>query len=261
MTAQKTLRATFNQNTENYNRFRPHYPAELFIKLIHDCQLSDQSKLLEIGPGTGQATLPLAALGCDITAVELGADLADKAREVLIDFKNVKIITGAFEEVELPANHFDLIYSATAFHWINPEVKFTKTASLLKPGGCLAIIHTEHASDEIGDDFFKASQSVYGRYFPHKPPDFYPPKISELKPPEINNSIFELQSFTTFPITISYTAKDYAGLLSTYSPIISLPDDRHQGFLNSIESLIDSLFGGSIDKHFAMTLTIAKRKD
>jgi SAM-dependent methyltransferase len=261
------LKTTFNKDAERYHNYRPHYPQALFDKLIHDTNLTPSSRLLEIGPGTGQATESMAKYGCDITAIELGSDLADKARSVLKKYQNVKVLTGAYEDTELPSSYFDLIYSATAFHWIQPEVRFKKSAELLKPGGYLAVIYSEHVSDEKGDKFFFASKPIYEKYTSEDSPvntneSFSLPKIDQLKPrPPIDSSLFEFESFTVFPVTITYSAYEYAELLNTYSPTIALPPDRREKFLVAIENLINNEFDGSTARHFAMTLAIAKKKD
>lgn len=258
------LRTTFNEDAERYDRFRPHYPSQIFDKLISDTGISPASSLLEIGPGTGQATKPLARLGFAITAIELGAALAEKTRHSLRQYDNVRIVAGSFEDADLPAASYDLIYSATAFHWVKDEYKFTKTAELLKDQGYLAIIHTEHVSDDAGDTFFHASQPLYDRYTSsepaHTPEAFRLPVTSDLKPPYIDESLFSKKDFYVFPVTISYTAAGYAGLLSTYSPIIALASSKRQQFLRGIEQLINDKFGGSIQKRLAFTLAIAQKK-
>src|SRR3989344_4893464 len=117
MIGDSELKKTFDSAAELYQLARPHYPEELFNILVEKAGLLPGSHLLEIGPGTGQATKPLAERVYAITAVELGKELAAVARTELKQYPQVEIITGAFEDVELPANSFDLVYSATAFHW------------------------------------------------------------------------------------------------------------------------------------------------
>jgi len=260
-----SLRITFNDDVERYHAMRPHYPAALFEKLIADTHLSARTELLEIGPGTGQATQSLAKRGYRITAVELGDELAAKAREALADFSHVEIITGAFEDIDFPATQYDLIYSATAIHWIKPEFKFVKPHKLLKPGGHLAIIHTEHVSDEAGDTFFFASQPIYQKYHAKDKPinkqgDFTLPRLKNLQPPEkIDAALFSLESFTVFPMTLSYSSQEYIDLLATYSPHLALPEDKRAAFLREIKELIANDFGGKMTKHYGMTLTITKK--
>src|SRR5580693_9188175 len=118
MGGEMRLRTTFDSVPELYQKARPNYPDELFDDLIQSTELPSGARLLEIGPGTGQATISLAKRGYDITAIELNEGMAKVARRELSDYKNVQVITGSFEETEFPAGSFDLIYAASAFHWV-----------------------------------------------------------------------------------------------------------------------------------------------
>jgi SAM-dependent methyltransferase len=145
------LRLTFNQDAERYDRARPGYPAGLFDDLAELTSIGPGSRVLEIGPGTGQATRPLAERGCRVVAVELGADLATLARRNLAGFPSVDVVNAAFEDWPLPAEPFDLVLAATAFHWIDPSVRVDKVADALGPGGFLATVSTHHVAggDEV----------------------------------------------------------------------------------------------------------------
>jgi ubiquinone/menaquinone biosynthesis C-methylase UbiE len=260
MNANNTLKRTFDEVALLYNEARPRYPDELFVKLIETTGLQPDSKLLEIGPGTGQATTPLAKKGFEITAVELGAGLAAIARHELQDYKNVQIIVGAFEEIALQERSFDLVFAATSFHWIDPSIRFVKIHDLLKRSGHLAIIHTHHISDEKGDAFFNASQPIYDKYDftdKHKKPEFLPHK--DLKPTEIDESLFRLKYFQSFPVIITYSAKKFVQLLNTYSNHLVASEQVQQAFYGEMEALINERFQGAIDKHFSMSLTIAEK--
>lgn len=254
------LRRTFDRQALLYDKARPTYPLDLFDKMIEVTGVAPGDHLLEIGPGTGQATQPLAAKGYRITGVELGEHLAEVARHKLRHYPGINIITSTFEKAELPAHEFKLAYSATAFHWLKPEVKYRKTHTLLAPGGYLAIIHTNHVSDEKGDAFHTASQSIYDKYWPRgdKPAPILP-RASELKPPDdLDESLFKWVHFQTFPVIIDYTAEQYMELRNTYSPTLSLPDDKREAFLTELGELIDRDFDGHRIKHFAMSLAIAQ---
>jgi ubiquinone/menaquinone biosynthesis C-methylase UbiE len=260
------LKTTFNGAAEAYNTYRPHYPDELFTKLATDTHLSAQSRLLEIGPGTGQATEPLARRGYDITAVELGEHLAAKARAVLGKYRCVNVITGAFEEVDLPDRYFDLVFSATAIHWIRPEYKFAKPHRVLKQNGYLAIIHTEHISGGESDAFHRASQPIYDKYTTSNSPvgkasDDTLPSIADLKPSDVDTKLFSLESFTTFPVVHTYTAEAWTGLVGTYSPTLAMPGAKRQAFLAELADLITTTFHGTMERRFGMTLAIYKKKN
>ena len=183
----------------------------------------------------------------------------------MASYPNVRIITGAFEDVSLPSKNYDLVYSATALHWIKPEFRFSKPHKILKTNGYLAIIHTEHVFDEVTDKFFFVSQPIYQKYHAIGKPvdkqgDFTLPRLKDLRPPEkIDTELFASESFTVFPMTLSYSSQEYVDLLATYSPHLALAEDKRAGLLTEIKALIDHDFGGHIMKHYGMTLTIAKK--
>jgi ubiquinone/menaquinone biosynthesis C-methylase UbiE len=258
MTENNSLKHTFDEVALLYNEARPGYPDELFSALIDVTNLHRGSKLLEIGPGTGQATKPLAKKGFDITAIELGRSLAEVAKYELRDYDNVQIVTGSFEEIKLPTTSFDLVFAATSFHWIEPSLKYLKTREALKSKGHLAIIHTNHVSDEKGDTFFNASQPIYDRYDftdKHRKPEL--PKSKDLKANDIDESLFRLIHFQLFPVIVTYSAKNFVRLLGTYSNHLAAGKKTQQAFFDEIEGFIDHKFQGKIDKHFSMSLTIA----
>lgn len=255
-----SLRHTFNEVASLYNQARPRYPDDLFSALIDATKISGDAKLLEIGPGTGQATKSLAEKGFDITAIELGEALAEIAKHELSDYKNVQIIKGAFEEITLPSASFDLVFAATSFHWIDPSLKFTKTHEVLKTKGHLAIIHTHHTSDENGDRFFNVSQSIFGRYDftdKHRKPEL--PKNKDLQPDDMDERLFRLVNFKLFPVVITYSAKSFVQLLGTFSNHLAATKEVQDAFFEEIENLINDKFQSKIDKHFSMSLTVAEK--
>jgi len=178
----------------------------------------------------------------------------------LKQYPNVKILQGSFEDTNLPENTFDLVYAATAFHWVKPEYRFSKTHRILKSVGYLAIIHTEHMSDSAGDEFVLASQPIYNRFFSQDELSFRLPRADEIKPWKVDENLFTPILFKLFPLSISYTANEYTKLLSTYSPNRTLRPEIREKFLESIAELINDQFGGRITKHFAMTLNLATKK-
>lgn len=253
-------RASFDRVAESYNRVRPRYPEELFNALELEAGLEEDDRLLELGPGTGQATLSLARRGYKIHAVELGEEMARVARRELADYPRVKVITGSFEQTELAELEYALVYSATAFHWISPEAKFSKPHRLLRAGGHLAIIHTRHLSAGMEDEFFRASQPVYAKYEQVRERVKTPlraPQPEEILPAPLDESLFRLTHFQSFPVTLHYTAKRYCELLSTYSPQLLLPEAEREAFLGEMRELILAEFDGHIARDFGMSLTLA----
>src|SRR6266508_3421766 len=140
------LRATFDEAAERYDRARPGYPPAVFDDLAELAGVGPGCRVLEIGCGTGQATVPLAERGCQIVAVELGAGLATIASRNLARFPDARVVVAAFEDWPLPSAPFDVVVAATAFHWIDPAVRVAKAADALRPRSrCAATSSTARA--------------------------------------------------------------------------------------------------------------------
>jgi SAM-dependent methyltransferase len=253
-------RSTFNQAAELYDRARPGYPPALFDDLAELAGIGPGSRVLEIGPGTGQATVPLAERGCRVVAVELGADLAAVARRNLARYRRVEVVTAAFETWPLPAEPFDMVLSATAFHWIDPAVRVTKSADALRPGGVLATIATHHVAG--GDAaFFNQAQACYERWDPETPPGGARlPAAAEVpsSSEELDRSHrFGPAMFRRYEWERPYTTAGYLDLLLTYSGHRDLDPASRAGLLDCIARLIDTGYGGRITKRYLTELRVA----
>ena len=146
------LRQTFDAAAARYDRVRPEYPGALFDDLVALAGLKSGDHLLEVGCATGKATRPLARRGYRITCVELGAELAAVARQNLTGLE-VEVVRAAFEQWRAP-HPFGLVYAATAWHWIDPAVRYQRAWQALRPGGHLALWAAEHVFPDGGDPFF-----------------------------------------------------------------------------------------------------------
>ena len=258
-----SLRQRFNEDAENYNRARPSYPAELFDDLVQLAGLGPGARILEIGCGTGQATAPLARRGFTIVAVELGEALADVARRNLAEFPAVQVINAPFEQWPLPAEPFDLVLSATAFHWIDPAIRVTKSADALRPSGSLAIITTHHIGGGPTASFFNDMQRCYEQWDPTTPSSLKIPTAADIPTDttELDNSgRFEPTVVRRYEWQQQYSAKTYIQLLETYSDQRARPPESGAELLKCIERLIDTSYNGSIQKPYMNELQLARRR-
>jgi SAM-dependent methyltransferase len=147
------LRRTFDSAADLYDSARPGYPDELFDDLVEMAGLERGARLLEIGCATGKATRPWLERGFSVVCVELGAQLAEKARQNLAAFP-VEIHVAPFESWEPEHDAFDLVYAATAWHWLDPAIRDRKAHGLLRAGGHLAFWSAGHAFPVGFDPFF-----------------------------------------------------------------------------------------------------------
>ncbi|MEV7069835.1 class I SAM-dependent methyltransferase [Streptomyces sp. NPDC091972] len=255
------LRETFDRAAELYDRARPGYPPALVAELARMTGLGPESRVLEVGPGTGQLTRDLARFGCHITAVELGAAMAAVARRRLGAFPRVDVRTAEFEGWPLPAEPFDLVACATAFHWIDPAVRVEKAADALRTGGRLAVVVTHHvAGGSTG--FFARAQECYERWDPATPPGLRLRSSSEIVPDteEFENCPrLRDVTVTRFEQDIPYTADQYIDVLLTYSGHRALDSTRRDGLLACLRDLIETRHGGRVTKRYLHELIVATR--
>jgi SAM-dependent methyltransferase len=253
------LRETFDAAAELYDRARPGYPPAMFSDLAELAHLAPGARVLEIGCGTGQATVPMAERGYAIVAVELGPGLAAVARRKLAAFASVTVVVSAFEDWPLPAQPFDAVVSATAFHWLDPATRVSKSADALRAGGALATVATHHIAGG-STTFFAKAQECYERWDPATPPglrlqpaDDIPFDTAELA----DSDRFGPPTFRRYEWQLTYSTSAYLDVLLTYSGHRLLPPDQRTGLLTCIAQLIDADYGGSITKRYLTELRVA----
>lgn len=134
------FRKIFDTIPEQFDKYRPRYSPELFASLIEYAEIGEGKTVLELGPGTGQATDPILGTGCDYNAIELGEHLYEKMKQKYGHYPNFHIVNDDFITHDFGGRKFDMIYSAATIQWIPEEIAFSKTFDLLKPGGTLAMI-------------------------------------------------------------------------------------------------------------------------
>lgn len=254
------LRETFNQDAERYDRARPGYPARIFDDLAA-AGVPPGGRILEIGCGTGQATGPLAERGYRVTAIELGAEMAAVARRNLARFDSVEVVTAAFEDWPLPGEPFDAVFSATAFHWVDPAVRVSKSADALCPGGLLATVNTHHVAGG-SEVFFAEVQRCYERFDPATPAGLRLEAGRDIAADDrelTSSDSFGPASFHRYEWEVPYSTGEYLDLLLTYSGHRALPDAQRIGLLDCIARLIDVHHGGRIVKRYMTELRLARR--
>lgn len=159
------FRKTFDQIPEHFDRYRPRYCEELFQELIMLCKVGPGKKVLEIRPGTGQATEPVLKTGCDYTAIELGENFTSFLRDKFGSYQNFHIINADFEKYDLGEGVYDLVYSAATIQWIPEEVAFPKIYRMLRPGGFLAMFMTRSDDRSADQSLTDKIDHVYEEHF------------------------------------------------------------------------------------------------
>ena len=252
------LRFMFNEDVLNYDKMRPTYVKELYETIIQFSNLDSNKNALEIGIGTGQATLPFLSTGCNLTAVELGEDMAKFSKDKFAMFQNFDVINSDFESANLENDGYDLIFSATAFHWIPQEVGYPKVFNLLKSGGVMALFwnHLSRTDEEL--DF--AIQEVYNKYKSAYESTIH--RFSEEKCFEIAETIkkygFVDVGYKLYYQTRFFDAPQYMSLLNTNSDHRARPKETRILLETELSNAINN-FGGKIEIKDTIDLYLARK--
>jgi SAM-dependent methyltransferase len=253
------LRHTFGSVAELYDRARPEYPDEVFDDLAALGGLEPGARVLEIGPGSGQATRELARRGYAVTGVELSPELAAAASR---NVPAAEIEVGDFERWEPEEVDFDAIAVFNAFHWLAPELRYTRTARLLRPGGALAVVFGVHVLPANGDPFFAEVQEDYDAVVPH-PDNKAPPAPEQIEgwwADEFRGSgFFDTVEERRHLQPITYTADKYVAVLGTFSDNLALPEEQRNELFRRIHARISARPGGTVTKHQLLLVTVGQR--
>ena len=254
-------RFTFDAVAELYDAVRPGYPEALVDRVSQAADLRAGDSILEIGSGTGKATKSFAERGFRVVALEPGANLIGVARRSLARFPNVEFIASTFEDWPLEPAKYKLVYAAQSFHWITPEVRFSKAALALAPGGILAVFGNTPLP--LASPLRNDVTPVYERCAPHLAgldlgPGWYRPGgvlaklFDELPPP------FDAPSHQGYSWSRSYTAASYVDELRTASAIQILPQTRREELFSGIEKAVVA-HGGNLEVQYETDLYMAMR--
>lgn len=263
MTDARELRWTFDTAADAYDAARPDYPPQLYDDLIAQTRLTPGAELLEIGCASGKATRPLLERGYSVLCVELGERLAERARRSLSGLP-FSVEVSAFETWAPPARRFELVYAATAWHWLDPDTAYPAVHSALKPGGHLAFWAAEHAFPEDFDPFFAEIQKVYDEIGESREGE-WPPALPE-HVPDRTREIAETGFFDTVAVSRyvwerSYTADEYIALLTTFSGHIAMAPEKREHLFEQIRLRIGRRADGRVRRHWLALMHVARRRD
>jgi len=256
---------TFDKVAAQYDRYRPTYPSELYRDLQAYHPYGQASLALEIGIGTGQATAPILAAGCHVTAIEPGGQLAAIAH-AKFPTERLNVINTVFEDYDAAESSFDLVYSASAFHWIPEEVGYPKVFRCLKPGGVFARFASHpYYLFEGQEALWEDIQCCYQRYMPDqlnagkaKASQRYDEAAAERR-----SALAEKYGFTDIATKmyyreVCYSSDEYMHRLAIESDKIAMEEKARRRLLADIKAVIDG-YGGQISVRDMIDLNLARK--
>lgn len=248
------FRKVFDTIPEQFDKYRPRYSAELFADLIEYAEIGPGKTVLELGPGTGQATDPILSTGCDYHAIELGEHLAEMMIRKYGEYPNFSIVNDDFITHDFGGQKFDMIYSAATIQWIPEEIAFSKTFDLLKPGGTLAMMLTRGDYKTPNEALYDKIQQVYSRYY--KPETEY--KNGAFKysnAPNYGYTGFEKREYYG---KREFTADEYVAFSGTHCDHIVIPEPYKSKLFDGLRKAVLEA-GDRIVFHDTFVLFLARK--
>jgi len=263
-------RGHFDDITQTYDKIRSGYPQELFADIFQYTNPTTTKSAIEIGAGTGKATQPILNANYNVTAIEISPNMATFLQESFSGNNNFTAVIAPFEEADLKENSYDLIYSATAFHWVDAEIGCPKAFRLLKSGGTFALFRYNMFPGS-NEELNEAIQTVYQQHYnSHYKSAKKPEKLSneELRQPDAIKRGFGFSDLSTYgfkDLTMklyeqerTFTASEYINLLETFSDHRQLPESNRAALFAGIKETIQN-HGNRHQLHYTYQLYMGRK--
>lgn len=256
-------RRVFGSDPEAYDRARPGHAERVYEILVERCGLGQGTSVLEVGPGTGQATRRLLELGADpLVAIEPNEDLARYLARSVGDRVEIRVIP--LEDAELRQSSFDLAAAASSFHWIDEETGLATLFDALRPGGWIALWWTGFGDPGRRDPFREATSELLAD-MPKSPVGSH---RGGRTPTEEGSarwlSSLEVAAFVDvsherIPWSKTFDAKGIREIFSTFSPFLVVDEERRTRTLDELERIAREEFGDRVEKPIVTALYTAHK--
>lgn len=237
----------FKDVISDYEIARPVYPIELFNDIVNFSMLKKDAKILEIGSGPGQATDFFVKNRYSITGLEIEEKQVQYLLQKYSEFHNFNATCSSFEEYDGLKETYDLIFSATAFHWIKPEVGYPKAYNLLKKDGVMAVFWHMSSIIEPKTEMLIEIRNIYRKLAPEfddylsleEAEDLHNLRISEIQ----TNNLFDKPVSMVYRWDDEYTTERYLRLINSFSNFHDLDSDKKKAILEAVADYINSKNG------------------
>ncbi|MBW4029370.1 MAG: class I SAM-dependent methyltransferase [Acidobacteria bacterium] len=268
---------TFDGAATGYDRYRPRYPSALFDDLRDVVGLDANSRILEVGCGPGVATEGMMARGWSVLAVDPGTRLAQVARDKFGD-ERFAVEIATFDEWDPRGRRFDVVFSAAAYHWVAPEVRWRKAAGVIVEHGFIALAGNLTVAEGSFHDFSDATRTLRAQLgvgeereastvgdvrqlvtaHGHDIGDLWE-AVSPQGSPVVADDLFGAPDVRLYPWSTTYSTVEAVGLLATYSRYLSMDPAKRTALFSRMATLIDDEFGGELTRHYVGVLAMARR--
>ncbi|MFJ5720843.1 class I SAM-dependent methyltransferase [Streptomyces sp. NPDC093149] len=262
------LGRVFNEVPELYDRVRPGYPDKLFADLVTVTGMDERSSVLEVGCGTGQATRSLAALGCSVTAIEPGEEMAVLARQRMAGFGNVEVETSTFEEWDDRGGRFDVLVAASSWHWVDPSIGRQRAYDVLCPGGWMALLDNVVVRRPGEPEVYAETADLHERFCPGNPDWGHPPLEDHVRTTDEGwgpvggpGGLFGPTIVRWCPTVQWFHGDGFADHLRSLSLYRRLDRDVREPLLDAVAERIRTRMGDRASRRYLSVLRVGQRAE
>ena len=256
------LATSFDADVAGYERARPGYPDALF-DLLAAHGLAAGAEVLEIGPGTGQATVPMLDRGASITAVEPGPAMAARLRERVAG-RSCTVVESTFETAPLPDGAaFDLAVAATSFHWVDPVTGMARLATMLPSGRCFVPfwnVFREAGRDDA--EFQSRIEPIVKRFQTASRVAAVTHGLdhdARVRGFEASGD-FRVRAMPSFEWSITHDGASLRALFASFSDWSTLPEPDRTRALDDVAAIVDDHHGGSLTRTYVTQAYVVERR-
>lgn len=248
----------FNKAADYYDKYRPSYPGEIINSLINEIGITEGSKLLEIGAGSGKATELFADKGFDILCIEPGNDLVQIGNNRFAG-SSIKFEDSRFEDYNLPPQYFDTIFSAQAFHWVPQPIGYEKCAYTLKDKGSLALFWNMYITYEnAADNELISISQKHGGFADFLSEDGCESRIKSIVSGIEGSRLFSKPKVFRTLWKQKYTADEYYGFTLTGNTVIQKSEEEKEKIHSDLVVLADKN-NGIIERPYLCVLYLSQK--
>jgi ubiquinone/menaquinone biosynthesis C-methylase UbiE len=224
----------FGSAAQLYQQVRPSYPQNIVLWLQDHLQVHAQSKLLDLGAGTGKFLPYLQQITDQVTAVE---PISEMLAELQQQFPTVHTIQAYSHEIPVEDASFDAVFCAQSFHWFSNTETLQEIYRILKPNAYLVLVWNQR---DISVDWVNAL-AEYIAPFEGDTPRYH---SQQWKLAFENQELFQLFEETTFEQKHRGTVEDVVSkrLLST-SFIAAMSQNEQQQHKIQFERIVQQYTG------------------
>ena len=238
---------SFDGWADEYERFRPGYPRELFDRIASAFELPAQPVAVDLGAGTGKVSRAMAALGWRVTAVEPGPRMIEVLRRAAAAERlEIATVDGTAENTGLEDARFDVATAGEAWHWFDGLRALAEVARIVKPGGGFAFFW--NVVDEARSELVAAERQLVTEYGVSGGDIRLPGPRPETADMVRAAEAFDEPAFIQVPNEVTMTGADYLGFARTKSHLRTAPPDLQARYVRAFDDMLRAHGVGPADR-------------